>query len=433
MEATWGPDHITTVPEDYAQHVILGVCPIMSSTKFLLILCLSFDGLFLTSGCYLFQALCLLRLVTHLESQALDLKREALESLSIGVGGTKAAAIWDVITGAFALQSEPVIHPFSDYSGKTPDKDPFDIMDPAPAISRPLGYDVAAAPGYKPVDHIRAALHHMQISIPPVTSPDALGPLLIPDDPSNPASHTQVKATAAQQRCAASGLPACVSPMEATLAFPVSKEKMSATGIPKKYISKQLTALPPKDSLYACTFEGCDHIFKQLAGVYNHLRCLHLGVTVGCYYCLGRWWTSKGWSDHHTREHPLSNPSPLGADSESLLVKKAQASVATESKAAFPAPGVDDFPGAEAHSSTSLEEDEEDDTPPVPSYHTILHLLPLPGLLSPHPRVLEELVHISPLLLGVPVIIRRHCLTILLVPELLHCSGSVLFILVFSC
>ena len=26
MESTWGPDHITTVPEDYAQHVILGVC-----------------------------------------------------------------------------------------------------------------------------------------------------------------------------------------------------------------------------------------------------------------------------------------------------------------------------------------------------------------------------------------------------------------------
>ena len=25
MEATWGPEHLTTVPEDYAQHVILGV------------------------------------------------------------------------------------------------------------------------------------------------------------------------------------------------------------------------------------------------------------------------------------------------------------------------------------------------------------------------------------------------------------------------
>ena len=71
------------------------------------------------------------------------------------MGGTRAAAIWDVIAGAFALWSEPVIHPFSDYSGKTPDEDTFDAV---PAIGRPLGYDMAAAPGYKPVDHIEAAL-----------------------------------------------------------------------------------------------------------------------------------------------------------------------------------------------------------------------------------------------------------------------------------
>ena len=82
------------------------------------------------------------------------MKREALESLSMGVGGTRAAAIWDVITGAFALHSEPVIHPYSDYAGQAPGEDPFDAVDPAPDIGRPLGYDVAAAPGYKPVDHI---------------------------------------------------------------------------------------------------------------------------------------------------------------------------------------------------------------------------------------------------------------------------------------
>ena len=323
MEATWGPNHITTIPEDYAQHVILGVHLIMSSTKFLPILCLSSDGSSLTYGHYLFQALCLLHLVTHLESRALDLKREALESLSIGVGGTKAAAIWDVIVGTFALHSEPVIHPFSDYSGKTPSEDPFDAMDSAPVIGRPLGYDVAGALGYKPVDHIKAALHRMQISMPPVASQDALGPLLVPDDPSNPASRTQVKASAAQQRHTVSGLSACVSLAEATLAFPVSKEKMSATRIPQKYLSKWLIALSPKDSLYACTFEGCNCIFKQLAGIYNHLCRLHLGVVVGCYYCSGCWWTSKGWSDHHTREHPLSDPYPSGVDLESLLVKKA--------------------------------------------------------------------------------------------------------------
>ena len=209
-----------------------------------------------------------------------------------------------MIAGAFTLRAEPVIRPHVDYSGKVSGDDPFDAMDPTPAIGHPLGFDVATAPGYKPVNHIEAALHRMQIGMPPTTSQDALGPLLVPADPSNPTSHAQVKTAAAQQRHAASGLPACVSLAEATLAFPVSKEKTSATGIPQKYLSKWLTVISPKDSLYACTFEGCDRIFKQLAGIYNHLCRLHLGVAIGCYYCSGPWWTSKGWSDHHTREHP---------------------------------------------------------------------------------------------------------------------------------
>ena len=145
------------------------------------------------------QALRLLWLATHLESQALDLKHEALESLSIGIGGTKAAAIWDVIMGAFALRSEPFIHPYADYSGATPGEDPFGTVDPTPAIGHPLGFDVALAPGYKPVDHIEAALHRMQIGVDPVAPSQGLGPLLIPDDPVNPATHTKIKAIVAQQ------------------------------------------------------------------------------------------------------------------------------------------------------------------------------------------------------------------------------------------
>ena len=84
------------------------------------------------------------------------------------------------------------------------------------------------------------------------------------------------------------------------------------------------------------------------------------GVAVGCSYCSGCWWTSKGWSDHHTREHPLSDPYPMGADLKSLLVKKAQAGVTAESKAILPTHVVDDFPEDESLSSTSTEEDEED-------------------------------------------------------------------------
>ena len=189
-------------------------------------------------------------------------------------------------------------------------------MIPVPAIGHPLGYELGAAPGYKPVDHIEAALHRMQIGVPPITSQNPLGPQLVPDDPSNPATCAQIKATNTQQTRATSGLPACMALTEADLAYPINKEKTFTTGVPQKYLLKRLTAISPRDSRYVCTFEGCDHIFKQLAGIYNHLRRLHLRVAAGCYYCLGHWWTSKGWSDHHGREHPLLDPYPSGATLE---------------------------------------------------------------------------------------------------------------------
>ena len=55
------------------------------------------------------------------------------------MGGTKVAAIWDVIVGAFALHSEPVIHPYLDYSGKTPTKDPFDTAGSHSCHQPPFG------------------------------------------------------------------------------------------------------------------------------------------------------------------------------------------------------------------------------------------------------------------------------------------------------
>ena len=48
-------------------------------------------------------------------------------------------------------------------------------------------------------------------------------------------------------------------------------------------------------------------------------------------------------------------------------MKKAQAGVATESKAVPPTPVIDDFPKDESLSSTSTEEDQEDCALPAPS------------------------------------------------------------------
>ena len=80
----------------------------------------------------------------------------------------------------------------------------------------------------------------------------------------------------------------------------------------------------------------------------------------------GHWWTSKGWSDHHIREHPYSDPYPSGATLERLLVKKAQAQTLADSKATSTASRSDDPVEDGTQSSTSLEDDKEEDY--VPSF-----------------------------------------------------------------
>ena len=72
-----------------------------------------------------------------MESRALTLKQEALEYLSVSLGGTPAAALWDEIAGAFILRSEQTPRPYSEYSGAPPDEDPFDAVDPAPQLDGP--------------------------------------------------------------------------------------------------------------------------------------------------------------------------------------------------------------------------------------------------------------------------------------------------------
>ena len=199
--------------------------------------------------------------------------------------------MWDEIAGAFTLRSEQTPRPYSEYLGAPADEDPFDSVDPAPPIGRPLGYEFGASPGFKPVNHLSAALTQLQLGAQALTSSQLPGPLLIPDSAVAPATRDQIKVSVAIQRHDDRDVPSLVPIKQAALAYPVNAKTTSATGVPARYLSQCLTAISPTHSLYACTFGGCDLIFKQLAGVYNHVRRCHLGVAIGCYYCSGRWWT----------------------------------------------------------------------------------------------------------------------------------------------
>ena len=76
-------------------------------------------------------------------------------------------------------------------------------------------------------------------------------------------------------------------------------------------------------------FKGCNLIFKQLAGVYNHLRWCHLGVAISCYYCSGRWWTHRGWNDHHRKHHNTLSHYPSKYKITALLATKAKCDLST--------------------------------------------------------------------------------------------------------
>ena len=111
------------------------------------------------------------------------------------------------------------------------------------------------------------------------------------------------------------------------------------------------------------------------------------------------------------------------------MVKKAQASTAVDSGTVSTTHSTDDFPGEEAQSCTSFENDKEDDGPPFPSssLHDVLSTASTAEAAALPQKVLEVLVHVSPLLLSVRVTIRRCFPIVLLVPELLFSHLSIIY------
>ena len=121
------------------------------------------------------QGLRLLRLATHMESWASgSLKQEALKYLSMSAwAALPAAALWDEIAGAFVCSApNKPPRPYNEYSGTPADEDPFDCGRPRTSqLGGPLGYEFRASPGFKPVNHLSAALTQLQLG---ATSSDLL-------------------------------------------------------------------------------------------------------------------------------------------------------------------------------------------------------------------------------------------------------------------
>ena len=109
---------------------------------------------------------------------------------------------------------------------------------------------------------------------------------------------------------------------EAKIHFPtiVDKGAYLHAGVDRKLISARKSSKSTPVAGYGCLFsqvsqqEGkkvpdCDFISTTKGQLSIHIRQTHLGVTIGCYICDKKWWSSSSWMEHMKKFH-----SKLGED-----------------------------------------------------------------------------------------------------------------------
>ena len=238
----------------------------------------------------------MMRFSTALESRALDLKMEALEWMSAAVAGTQATPIWDEIAKCFAVCARPVHRP---KVSAEEEEDPFDFIDPAPPIARPLGDEVLDPPAsYK--DPITRAIETLTISTGDSPLKDSVG--------SESVVREAAKAAAKKLREKTIHTPDIVKLEDAVAFTPLSAESVSTTGVPKHLYCKRAgkSSQHATASLYFCSHPSCSppQSFTQKAAAHVHLRRAHLGHALGCLYCpMKKWWSPVAWNAHMDTHH----------------------------------------------------------------------------------------------------------------------------------
>ena len=282
MEHTWGNRHMAILTEQESQAWLLGVGYIMLLSSYMIHL----DGVTrcshilapprcATNSHLLFiQALCLFRLSSELEAKAAALKQEALQHLFIAIAGTTCRELWTLLTMFF---------------GKGTDADPFEFLDAAPAIKKPLDIvDMDSDDESSLADSTTSAATAASstVSVPavakPTTSTDTTKDFKLPPKPSWPDFHASIKLA---EGC-----------------IPRSANLLHHTGLPDGIACKRSDTQTSKGaSLYICPHPDCGSkpYVGDLPGCGAHLRQVHYGTCILCPFCPDkRYYRVSGWRDH---------------------------------------------------------------------------------------------------------------------------------------
>ena len=163
--------------------------------------------------------------------------------------------------------------------------DPWDFLDAAPAIPKPL-----------PLTKTDTEDDAASVKL----APAATAPATKPTGAAKRKPKVSLQKDLLEDLC---------SPKEAVRIYPSSADTLKETGIPVNLQVKQKQRTTGKGGLvYLCLHEKCQmptFWAKSPAGLHSHVRHKHFGIMLACPYCPEKlYWNSKGWKSHMEHQHP---------------------------------------------------------------------------------------------------------------------------------
>ena len=254
------------------------------------------------------QAVRLLRVSAELQGRANSLRREAVQCLTIALAGSDTKELWNLLTTYFGSAAD------------SDDEDPWNFLDPAPPISKPLDLGETdtedeegptGATGGSSAASATGAGPSTSSAVPPASSTSKSG------GKTSKSSAGSKKASAAEAPAPrkvktkpkrADALPDLCAIEKAARMYPADEETSTQTGIPVfLQVPREGYTTAAGGSIYFCRHEKCSNppYHGDLAGVYSHVRRKHIGLALVCPYCNDKlFWNSKGWKRHMRTIHP---------------------------------------------------------------------------------------------------------------------------------
>ena len=175
------------------------------------------------------------------------------------------------------------------------EEDPWDFIDPAPEIPRPL-----------PLTDTDSDDNPETVESGPTTAPATPSAGTPVGEGAKAKGSAKRKPTLTVKKDVLDDL---CDPQQAIRMYPAVKESVNETGIPADLlVTREQATTHAGGSLYLCRHSVCQSgtpfLAQSPAALYSHVRRKHLGIVLACPYCAHKvYWNTRGWKDHMKTRH----------------------------------------------------------------------------------------------------------------------------------